>query len=930
MLVRVSALVGVTIIGRDGPLRILTEELESVHMAGRVIGLLGEPGVGKTTLQLQLAENARIGGFTVLSARGCQSESHLPFASLHQLLQPVLVRADRLPTKQRDALLSCFGMSDTGEVNPLFTSLAVLELLVDSATQAPLLLCLDDLHWMDQASIDVLSFVARRIAADRIVMLCTSRDDSLPFADGQQATVIALTGLDEAASATLLQSQAPELASAQRDRVLRQANGNPLALLEFASALKAGRRGWPDGDDDLPMTTRLERAFVERVADLDDTARAVLDVAALDDGENVNDVLAAAAILHGAPIDRDAVDSVVGLGLLTLMGERYRIAHPLVRSALRQAMSRVTRQRGHAALSDVLSAHPHRATWHRAASAPGPDERIAADLEEAAASARRRGAVSTALAWLERAAALSPEPESRSSRLLSAAELGYELGRFGQVEHITAQVSQMPLRARDRSRLTWLEGVFHDGSTSEPNEILHLVDLARQATDDDDQDLAFQLLIGAARRVWWRDPGDAVRNEIVVAAGGIPVPSHDPRLLAVLGLSESVAMTSVVLEQLARWSGDADGRPDLAGLLGIAAFCVGDHLGALTYLSAPIEALRSQGRLGLLAEVLAIRAWAEINLGIFDIARSADEAMRLADETGQAVWGASARIAVALIHAVGSGSVERSALLAQAEGAALRMPNASSSLLAAAQLTRGLSALGADRPEPAYGELHRVFVPTDPAHQRVQQLWTVSYLADAAIRTGRRDEANSLLASMEQLAGTTPAVGPTIALEYSRAVLADAERAEDLFAVALDGAGKPFPWHRARLELAYGSWLRRQRRVVESRGPLRDARSAFDALGAHSWALRADRELRATGERGWRSVPSPREQLSPQESQIAGLAAQGLSNRDIGERLFLSHRTVSSHLYRIFPKLGVTSRSQLAALLSDSNGQVPAHRPAVI
>jgi len=308
---------------------------------------------------------------------------------------------------------------------------------------------------------------------------------------------------------------------------------------------------------------------------------------------------------------------------------------------------------------------------------------------------------------------------------------------------------------------------------------------------------------------------------------------------------------------------------------------------------------------------------------VFDGSRSADEAVRLADETGQAVWSATARVAVAVIDTVGAGSDRRSGLITHAEQTALQMSNASSSLLSGVQLARGIAALGADRPEPAYGELQRTFVPTDPAFQRVQQLWTISYLADAAVRTGRRDEALAVLATVERLAPGPRALGPRIALEYSRAVLAEPESAEALFREALAGAGRPFPWHRARLELAYGSWLRRQRRVLDSRAPLRAARSTFTALGAHPWARRADHELRATGERGWRSVPSPREQLSPQESQIAALAASGLSNREIGERLFLSHRTVSSHLYRIFPKLGVTTRGQLAGVLADEGEPVP-------
>jgi DNA-binding CsgD family transcriptional regulator len=237
-------------------------------------------------------------------------------------------------------------------------------------------------------------------------------------------------------------------------------------------------------------------------------------------------------------------------------------------------------------------------------------------------------------------------------------------------------------------------------------------------------------------------------------------------------------------------------------------------------------------------------------------------------------------------------------------------------LLAAIQLARGLAELSAARHEQAYQQLRRVFDRGDPAFQRAQQVWTLSYLADAAVPTGRQDDARDLLATLERLTGDDPSPGARIALEYSRAVLAEDTDAEALFRSALDGGGGRLPWHRARAELAYGTWLRRQRRVVESRVPLRAARGTFDALGARAWAERADQELRATGEAGWQPTVSPSELLSPQEAEIAQLAARGLSNREIGQRLYLSHRTISSHLYRIFPKLGITSRAQLDAALA--------------
>ncbi|HEX5087828.1 MAG TPA: LuxR family transcriptional regulator [Nocardioides sp.] len=911
-----TATAGRRLVGRDDEIHLLRERLDAIGARPVVTGLEGEPGSGKTALLAEIVAEARSRGVAVIMARGSEAEANLPFAALHQLLRPLLHKVDQLSTPQRRALLACFAMGEDDEVNPLFVSLATLELLVEHALGAPVLVALDDVDRMDGPSVDVLGFVVRRLQGERVGVVCTSRPPALELGDGSTDEWVGLDGLDVDSSTELLRSRSTRLSTTLEQRVVREAGGNPLALLEFASALEAGRLTWTDLDDDLPMTSRLETAFAVRAGELDHAARAVVDVAAVDDGSSLGDVLAAATILHGAALGPEALSTPQLLGLLTVSGDQCRIASPLVGSALRQTMSASRRRQAHAALAEVLVADRDRAIWHRAAAVQGRDEQVATDLERAAADARRRGAVATAVAWLDRAAALSPAPESRASRLLGAAELAFELGRFDQVEEIKARVAGTELSLRDRSRLTWLEGAFHDGSSSEPAEVSRLVGLARRATVDGDVDLALQLLFGAARRVWWRDPGDDVRAEIMAAVRQVPLPARDPRILAAMGLAESFDLSPTVIEQLGAWPSDADGRPDLAGLLGIAAFCVGEFDRAEVFLTIAIQELRAHGRLSLLAEALAIRAWAEVNLGVFDPARSAEEAVRLGDETGQAVWAATARIAVAVADGVAGRWDPRHALLAEAEHTAVRMPNASSSLLAGVQQARGMAELGADRPEQAYGELRRIFMPDDPAFQRVQQLWAVGYLADAAVRTGRRDDAQELLGAAIQLAGPTPASGYAVALEYAGAVLADDVSAEAAFGDALAGGASCYPWHRARLQLAQGSWLRRRRRAVESREPLRAARGTFAALGAGTWAARADQELRAAGEPGWQPVASPREHLSAQEAQIAELAAQGLSNREIGQRLFVSHRTVGSHLYRIFPKLGITSRNQLAVALA--------------
>ncbi|MEP7090436.1 MAG: AAA family ATPase [Nocardioidaceae bacterium] len=911
------SLSGAVLFGREAELRILAGHVEGVSSRGRAIGLVGAPGVGKSALLAAVVEHAMGRDFTVLSAKGSEAETHLPFASLHQLLRPLLSRVELLPARQRDALLAGFGMNDVLDGDPFLVSLATLELIAESAGRTPVLVSLDDLHWMDQPSIEALLFVARRLSTEQVILLGSARTELLTIEADQAMEWLEVGNLDTGSSAALLDSRVPDLSAALRARVLREADGNPLALLEFPVAVRSGRFGWTELGEHLPMTARLERAFAARAESLDAAVRVVLLVAAVEDGDDLNEVLAATAIVLGSPVDRAMAQPAFDHGLLRSDGETFQIGHPLVGSALRQAASITSRQQAHAALARVLAVQSDRAAWHRAASVSEPDEQIAAELEKAAGNARRRGAVVSAVTWLERAAALSPDPTLRVGRLLSAAELAFELGRYSQVEDIKAKVVQMTLQVRDQSRLAWLEGVFHDGSTGEPAEVRRLMDLADHALGTDDVDLAVQLLVGAGRQTWFRDPGPDLRRDIVRLAQRAALPDDDPRLLAIYAVTESHERGPFVIGQLAQWPSDAHGRPDAAGLLGVAAFCTGNFDHAVRFLSNPVEILRSQGRFSLLAEALTISAWAAIYLGEFDRARSADEAMRMADETGQSVWAATARIAVATLDAVQGCDTDES-LLIEAERVALRTPIAASSLLAGIQFARGLAELGAGRYEQAYGELRRVFDPVDPAFHRVQQLWTLSYLVEAATHTGRQGDAQVLLVAMEQIAGDAPALAGSVALEYSRAVLADDSSAEAFFRVALNGASGRWPWHRARLELAYGSWLRRQRRVVDSRISLRTARRAFDAVGARAWAQRAAQELRATGERGRQSTRKARELLSPQEAQIAQLAAQGLSNREIGQRLHLSHRTVSSHLYRIFPKLGVTSRTQLGKALAST------------
>ena len=312
---------------------------------------------------------------------------------------------------------------------------------------------------------------------------------------------------------------------------------------------------------------------------------------------------------------------------------------------------------------------------------------------------------------------------------------------------------------------------------------------------------------------------------------------------------------------------------------------------------------------------MALRSWTDLYLGLFDDPDAAREGVNLAEETAQPLMVATAKIALAALEAVHGREDDVPELLADAERLASDAAVPAASLLAGVQVARGLAALGRADFADAYRQLRRMFDPADPAFHRIQHVWAIGYLAEAAVPAGHAAEARRLLDATESLAGATPTLVVDISLAYARAVLADATDAEPLFLAALAGPAGRWPWHRAHAQLAYGTWLRRHRRVIDSRDPLHAARSTFDTLGLPRWATRADKELRATGEAGWQPTTHAVEDLTAQENQIAELASQGLSNRAIAQRLFLSHRTVGSHLYRIFPKLGITSRAQLALAL---------------
>jgi DNA-binding CsgD family transcriptional regulator/tetratricopeptide (TPR) repeat protein len=907
------------LVGRERELQVLGALVDGVGDRGGALVVCGEPGIGKSALLAMASRRATDRGMLALTAAGVQSETQLPFAGLHQLLRPILTGAAGLPARQRVALLAAFGMNDEVAPDLFLIALAALELLADTAARTPLLLTVEDAQWLDRPSGDVLAFVARRLESESIVLLTAVREGHASALREIGLPELRLEGLEETAAAALLAAHAAALAPGVRNRLLAEAAGNPLALLELPAALASDQLRAGVLPEWLPLTARLERAFAARVSELPVVTRRLLLVAALDHDGALAEVLAAAAALERteAALEMDALAPAVEARLVEVDERGLRFRHPLVRSAIHQAASFPERHAAHGALAQVLEDQPDRRAWHRAASTVGPDEGVAAELEEVAARAQRRGGLGVAAAALERAARLSDGPSGQGSRLLRAAELEFELGRPDLVVGLLREAEPLQLAAVEQRRMLWLREMIDPSRLGDAAKLGSLVDAAAWVAAAGDQDLAVNLLWRAAQRCFWGDPGQEARERVLAAAEQLHLDGGDPRLLAILAYVAPIDRGQVIIDRLSRLAPDGQGNAAATGLLGTAAMVVGAFDLAAGFLASASAGLRAQGRLGHLARLLTLQAWAAVYLADWKVAMpAAEEASQLAAETREPLWTASAQVVKAMLAALrGEGEVA-DAQAAQAEQAV--SPIGARFLLAIARLARGVAALGIGRHDDAYQHLGRVFDPVDAAYHPFIRTWAIGDLAEAAAHSGHQDAARAVLEKLEPLAAQTPSSWFQAGMVYARALLADDQDAEPLFQAALDADLTSWPVLRPRLQLAYGAWLRRQRRVAESRAPLRAARDAFDALGVIPWGERARHELRASGEASPRHTPPAWDQLSPQELQIAQLAADGLSNREIGQQLYLSHRTVSTYLYRVFPKLGISSRLQLRAVLDRS------------
>jgi DNA-binding CsgD family transcriptional regulator len=909
------------LLGRETELARIRELLSAAADDGGVLLVRGEIGIGKSALLAQAAVDAAAAELRVLRAAGIRTEARLPFAGLHQLLHPLLGGLGSLPAPQRSAIEAAFGLAREPTQDQFLICLAALTLLTDAASEGPILAVVDDVQWLDPESEQALAFVARRLGSDPIALLLAIREgDSAPAIESAEPPLLAVQPLDDAHAREMLARTGAHLDAAVRERILHRAAGNPLALAELPAAMGSAEPEEPMEPiaPTIPVTARVERSFAGRLGEMPEVTATLLLVAALDDEGAVADILDAGRALGLPGVTAADLAPAVDAGLIHTEGGVVRFRHPLARSVVARTAGDADRRMAHGALAGI-DADPDRVAWHRAAAASGADEATAGLLEETAERARNRGALSLAVSSLERAARLSPDSQARAARLLKGADLAYELGRFDILRRLVDDTDPLDVDALEERRQAWLLALRLNGpKTSREEQNIRLVIEAATRIAAGDRGLAMRLLELAASRAWWMDVAQSIAGEIVQAASDIAADANDPRLLWVKAAAAPEHGGEVVEIVRQRLAGPESAEPFDARLLGTCAMWAGDLDTATQFFALAVPAFRREGRLGFLARAQILSGWCSNHLGrLSDAGLELDEGLRLAVETDQENFVATAHMALAEHHAL-RGDLQRAAAEASEAERHARQAYADG-LLANVHHARGILALADGRSADAYDSLRHIYRPGDEGSHAVVRSWAIADLADAAIAAGHAAEAAGFLDALDEVGGLAASPWQRIGMGYARAVLAadtgDDASAEMLFSWAMADDLERWPLPRARLLLAYGAWLRRRRRVADSRDPLRVAREMLDAIGVPWLADRARRELAATGEVSGERRPRSMDDLTPQELQIARLAADGLSNRDIGERLYLSHRTVGFHLSHVYPKLGVSGRAQLHAAL---------------
>jgi DNA-binding CsgD family transcriptional regulator len=890
--------------------RVLDRFVASVRAGeGRALVMRGEPGVGKTVLLDYLA--GRAFGCQVARASGVQSEMELAFAGLHQLCAPLLDAAESLPDPQRDALRTAFGLSAGPVPDRFLVGLAVLGLLSETARERPLVCVVDDQQWLDHASAQALGFAARRLAADPVGLVFATREPGQDVA-GLPELVVAGLAADDARQ--LLESALTGPMDARvRDQIIADTNGNPLALLELPRGLTPAQLAGGFGlSSAVPLTGRIEESFGRQLDALPAQTRRLVQLAAADpSGDPVLVWRAAGRLAIGAGAARPAVEA----GLADF-GARVRFRHPLVRSAAYRSASAQTRQELHGALAEATdpAADPDRRAWHRAQAAPGPDEEIAAELEQCASRAQSRGGLAAAAAFLEQSAGLTLDPARRARRALAAAQAKHQAGAPDAALGLLAMAQAGPLDDLQRARGDLLRAQVAFAS-SHGRDAPPLMLSAAKRLEVLDVALARETYLEAFTAAMFVGRLSPAVADVARAARQAPaqlVQARAPDLLLdalALLVTEGYAAGTPALRQalLAFRSQDVSA----AGLSCLwlaerAAMAVWDDETWHVLASRHVKLARDSGTLSELP--LAVRSRILLHAHAGELAEGAAliaEAQVVADATGSqlapygatgvAAWRGREAEAAELIQANLDGVASRG------EGRGV------TSQYSAALLYNGL------------GRYDKALAAAELAceYDDVGVLgWSLTELVEAAVRSGQPERASG---AFQRLCETTGASGTDWALgtqARSRALLSTGETAESCYREAIERLGRTrMRPAAARVHLLYGEWLRRENRRRDARSELRTAYDLCTAMGIEAFAERARRELLATGEAVRRRTVETVSELTAQEAQIARLAVGGRTNAEIGAQLFLSTRTVEWHLSKVYAKLGVGSRRGLRQAL---------------
>jgi DNA-binding CsgD family transcriptional regulator len=911
------------VVGRDDELSVVREFLGQAGGRASMLVAVGDPGSGKSTLLQVAAQEAARRGFRVLSCTGHEGEQELAFGALHQLLSPVLDYMEQLPAPQGKALSRAFGIDAAAQELPaqperLLINLAVLNLLSLEAAVQPVLLVVDDLQWLDSCSQDALAFVARRAAEEPMAILAGARGASVPqrFLGGVER--LEVTPLDESAAEALLAAQPQPPAGLLKSHILEHAAGNPLALVELTRALGSASgslSSMPEGT--MPLTERLEAIYAERLDGLPQaTQRVLLFAAAADHSDMSAALLAASAVVPQGGTEAWLVAEEAGL--VTLDSGRVAFRHPLVRSAVYGAAPFAARRDVHLKLAEALKEDPDRRAWHMAAATLIPDEQIAHALVETADRARRRGGYRVAAAALERAAALTPDASLQARRLVTAAELAMLAGEPWWVDTLASYALAVTDDPELSVRAALLAGWALTSSTRQKAALNHLFPLAA-ATVDTNPSVALSA-ISCATIIVYNTGDESHRREALRLLD---------RIAADVGGPEGQAWARAGCDpfrdregHLARLRSAAaqEFQYEIFTTLGGCAWILDETALAVDILGNLMDHLQRVSTIGSNATVGQALALAQFDSGAWDAAWvSAEDARKVATANGLDMAGRAATYVSAALLALRGETASAGVLVEQA--AAGIDASESRALEARTRMVRSFIASAEGEHVLAYHALRGLFSEGPeprPLHYHASY-YGIADLAAAAVRVGQEREARMVVRSAASALAGRMSPRVQLLLLRAQALLAAEGEKEGFYTAALEEpAGEQWPFERALTLLEYGEWLRRKRRTGDARTRLAQALTIFERLRARPFAARAGAELRACGV----VLSSDGQQedgldkLTAQQLQIARLAAQGLTNRQIGERLLLSDRTVGFHLYQTYPKLGVSNRTQLRDALS--------------